>query len=257
VGRAGALDLETRARLSAASARVAAMASLGIGLGLLGAAYRQADELRFPGDPLPDALQMLMGTSWATAWWWAVAGSLLTLAAGLTAVRWDRPGWWVVAVGLLPVVAFPALSGHASGAEARLLAVGLDVAHVVAAGTWIGTLGVLLLVGRSWMDRLVPAFSPIALASALILAGTGATAGWRLVGSLAGYVESPYGRVLLLKVALFALVAALGAINWRRITPLLGSPDGDRTMARSASLEFLLGQAVLVVTAILVRMAPP
>lgn len=232
------------------------MASLGIGIGLLGAGYRQAAELRFPGDPIGDSIDMLLGTSWATAWWWAVGGSVLLLIGALVALRSDRLGWALAALALLPLALFPALSGHASGAEGRTLAVGLDLIHVAAAGTWIGTLGLIVLVGRSWLDRLVPAFSTIALGSVVALVVTGGIAGWRLVGSVSGYIETPYGRTLLLKVGLFVAVAALGAFNWRRLTPRLGSPDGDDALGRSASVEFLLGQVVLVVTAVLVRMAP-
>ena len=199
---------------------------------------------------------MLLGTSWATAWWWAIGGSVLLLVGAMLALRSDGPGWALAAVGLLPVVVFPSLIGHASGAEARWIAVGLDVVHVAAGGAWIGTLGLIVLVGRSWLDRIVPPFSAIALGSVVALVVTGGVAGWRLVGSLQGYVGTPYGRTLLLKVVLFLGVATIGALNWRRLRPRLGSPGGDVAMGRSASAEFVLGQVVLLVTAVLVRMAP-
>jgi putative copper export protein len=254
--RAAVLDAATRGRLADAAAAIAAVTAVGAGLGLLGVAWRQADELRFPGDPLTDAFSMLLGTQWAAAWWAAAGGCVVLLLGAMIARRIDTLGWALVAVGLVPLVVFPALTGHANGAEQRLIALGLDVVHVVAAGKWIGTLGVMVLIGRPWLDRLVPAFSPIAVGSVAALVVTGAAAGWREVGTLSGYWETGYGRILLLKLAIFAAVAVLGAINWRRLTPRLGSPDGDRAMGRSATFEFLLGQAVLLVTAILVRASP-
>ncbi len=256
VGRAAALDLQTRARIARAASRVTVVAAGGVLVGLLGVAYRQAAELRFPGDPIADAFSILLGTSWATSWWWAIAGGVLLAVGAAVAARADRAGWALAALGLLPLVVFPGLTGHANGAEARFVALGLDAVHVVAAGTWIGTLGLVVLIGRPWLDRLVPAFSPIAIGSVVALVVTGAAAGWREIGSISGYLETGYGRTLLLKVAIFGVVALLGAVNWRRLTPRLGSPDGDRAMGRSAGLEFLLGQAVLLVTAILVRLSP-
>jgi copper transport protein len=250
------LDTATRERLAHASARIAGVAAVGAGLGLLGVAWRQADELRFPGDPMSDAVSMLLGTAWATTWWTAAGGCLVLFAGAVVARRNDGMGWLLIAVGLMPLILFPGLTGHANGADPRLLALGLDAVHVGAAGTWIGTLGVIVLIGRPWLDRLVPAFSPVAIGSVVALVVTGAAAGWREIGSISGYWQTEYGRLLLLKLGIFGVVAVLGAVNWRRFTPRLGSPDGDRAMGRSATLEFLLGQVVLVVTAILVRTSP-
>jgi putative copper export protein len=218
--------------------------------------YRQVDELRFPGDPLGEALSMLLGTAWATYWWAAVGGATILLAGSVLAIRGTVHGWWLAAAGLLPLVVYPGLTGHANAADARYLALGLDTLHVVAAGSWIGALGVIVLVGRRSLERLVAAFSPMAMISVAILLATGALASWREIGSLSGYGATDYGRLLLLKVALFGIVAALGAINWRRLAPRLGTPHGDRAMVRSASLEFLIGQVVLLVTAVLVRTSP-
>lgn len=256
VARAAALDFQTKGRLSRAAARITAVVGVTSFLALIGAAYRQADELRFTGDPIGDGVTMLLGTAWATPWWWAIGGSGVVIFGALVAGRSDRLGWSLIVLGLVPLVVFPGLTGHANAADTRLLALGLDAAHVAAAGTWIGTLGAIVLIGRPWLDRLVPAFSPIALVSVAALVVTGAAAGWRQVGSIDAYVGTPYGRVLLVKFALFGLVALIGARNWRRLTPRLGSPGGDTAMARSASLEFAIGQLVLLATAVLVRMSP-
>ncbi len=72
----------------------------------------------------------------------------------------------------------------------------------------------------------VASFSPVALMSAGTLVSTGLFATWLHVGSLGGLFGSTYGRVLLLKAGLVDVVAALGAHNWKRVTPRLGSPEG-------------------------------
>lgn len=245
-----------RLKLSRRAGRVLLVAAIGVASGLGATLYRQVDELRFPGDPLSDGLSMLLGTSWATSWWMAAWGSVVLVVGSLLAVRGARLGWWLAAVGLLPLVVFPGLSGHANGADARYLALGLDALHVTAAGTWMGTLGVIMLAGRRSLAQLIPPFSRLAMACVGILLATGAFASWREIGTLRGYWETEYGRILLLKLAVFSVVALIGALNWRRIAPRLATGDGDRAMVRSGTLEFLIGQAVLLVTAVLVRTSP-
>jgi copper transport protein len=89
-----------------------------------------------------------------------------------------------------------------------------------------------------------------------VLVVSGAWAGWRELDSVAALWETGYGRLLALKVGLVAGVLVLGAINWKRLSPRLGSEAGNRAMQRSATIEFLLANVVLIVTAILVRTSP-
>lgn len=225
-------------------------------VGLVGLFWRQADELRFPGDPLPGAVDMLLGTSWATSWWWALGGASVFLLGCLLASRGRSSGWTLAALGLLPLVVFPGLTGHANGADQRILALAADAVHVTAAGVWIGSLGVILLVGRRSLQPLIEAFSPVAMVSVALLVASGAMASLRLTDAVSDYWTTEYGRILSLKVGLFLVVAAIGAWNWRRGRPKLGSPEGEGVVVRSASLEFVLAQVVLVVTAVLVRTSP-
>ena len=77
------------------------------------------------------------------------------------------------------------------------------------------------------------------------------------VPNLAALFGSTYGRTLLLKLTLVAGVLGLGFVNWRKLTPRLGSAEGAGGLRSAASVELLVVQAVLVVTALLVRTAPP
>ena len=93
--------------------------------------------------------------------------------------------------------------------------------------------------------------------------------GWHLLGAGAYFaymqhpfetpsdlLTTPYGRTLSLKLLLVGGVLALGAMNARVWTPRLDTDHGARALRRTAGVELLLGQLVLLVTAILVRTSP-
>jgi copper transport protein len=140
---------------------------------------------------------------------------------------------------------------------------------VIGAGAWIGSLLVLVLAGvpaalalsagerGSAVALLVNRFSPVALGAATVLVASGAVSAWAHLGSVAALLGTPYGRTLVVKLALVALVAALGAFHWRRARPALGTEDGARRLRRSAAAELAIAALVLLVTAILVATPPP
>ena len=105
--------------------------------------------------------------------------------------------------------------------------------------------------------RLVSAFSPTALMFAGLAALTGVFAAWLHVGFTSALWTSDYGRLLLIKLAILAVVAAIGAYNWRRVKPALGDAAGTKRMQRSATMELGVGVLVVIVTAILVATPPP
>ncbi|MDH5759844.1 MAG: CopD family protein, partial [Gemmatimonadota bacterium] len=82
---------------------------------------------------------------------------------------------------------------------------------------------------------------------------TGGFASWVQLGGIEAVFGTPYGRLLVLKLAVVGVVLALGGWNYKKLTPRLGEESGRGAMRRSASLEFLVANVVLVVTAILVR----
>jgi putative copper resistance protein D len=89
-----------------------------------------------------------------------------------------------------------------------------------------------------------------------VLLGTGAGASLALVATPSDLLTTPYGRTLSLKLLLVGGVLALGAMNARVWTPRLDTDPGARALRRTAGVELLLGQLVLIVTAILVRTSP-
>src|SRR5262249_44725598 len=132
--------------------------------------------------------------------------------------------------------------------------------HELAAGLWIGTLFVLIAVGVAPVLRapfaserrgalaagMVNRFSPLALTSATLLAAFGLITAWRHLKKLDALWTTPYGDTLIAKLCVVAGVVGLGAWNWRRQKPRVGSEAGAVTLRRSATAELALATLVLV-----------
>ncbi|MGZ8377293.1 MAG: copper resistance CopC/CopD family protein [Gemmatirosa sp.] len=208
---------------------------------------------------------MVGGTTWGTAWLLLVAAAAVALVGALLARRGSSAGWAVAALGAALAAVATALSGHAAGVpDLAALAVAVDATHVLGAGGWLGTLLLVVLVGVPVALRqpiatrggtaatLVRAFSPLALACAGLVAVTGGISAWLHLGGLDALWGTAYGRTLLVKLALLAPVAALGAYHWRRVRPTLGDEGGARRLRRTSTIELAIGAAVLATTAVLV-----
>lgn len=222
------------------------------------------------------AVPLVLGrTTWGQGWILqaiALVGALLLAPRGL---RSSGMAAMALGVALLALAASPALSGHAVGApRLTMLAVALDTAHVVAAGTWLGTLtalaGVALPIacaGAPIVERpgalavaVLARFSPVALGSATILAATGAFAAWLHLDTLAALWNTDYGRMLIRKLVILAGVGVAGAYNWKVNTPRIaagGTPGDLRALRRSVMVELLLAAALVAVTAVLVATPLP
>ncbi len=235
----------------------------------------QVREFLLPSGWLATAGALLGGTVWARGWMVQMTAMLLFMAARSA----DDParrlrsrsgvtmgGVWLGVVGMAIA---PAITGHAiASQEHPVLAVVADTLHVVAAGTWLGTLAVIVLVGvptaatdrTRWGDRvayMVRALSPIALTSAAVIVCTGVVASCMHLDRVSSLWTSPYGRLLAIKVALFGLVVVVGAYNWRGVAPRLRDARGVEVLIRSAALELVLATGVLTITAVLVATAMP
>ena len=127
-------------------------------------------------------------------------------------------------------VAARAITGHLSDS----LLGGVAVAgHALAAGLWCGTLAALAITvgARGQWARVLPAFSRLALwCTAAVLAG-GVTAALVTVGSVQDLYTTGYGRILLAKVA---VTAVLLTVAWRNRTGWLPAARGHRISARGS-----------------------
>jgi len=236
---------------------------------------------RDPFVPLSEDLSFLVfETFWGTVW--MVQGALLVaLAAGFALVarrgagdtgipariEWGSPEppvplprrWRALVLGVVGVVATLALSSHAmSVPSSRALAVALDGAHTLAAGAWIGSLALILSVGRGpTFAAQLRAFSPVAMVSVGVLVFAGFLLATQHVMAWENLWGSPYGRVLLLKVGVAGGVMAMGAWNWRKGLPTLDTPSGAAATRRRAWLEVAAATLVLAITAWLTGMSMP
>lgn len=213
---------------------------------------------------------MLSDTSWGRAW---LLQALLFAVLGM-AIAWARPGrdrraLFIAVPASALLAAIPGLSGHAAGASGLgRVAIVNDAIHVAAVGAWLGTLGVLILVAVPLIRRLEPAaastaadavntFSPLALLAAAVVAVTGVINAWMHMTAPVQLWSTPYGRTLLLKLALVGAVLAMGFINWRVVRPRLRDAPDLRRLRLTAGAELLLALLVLTVTAILTGLPRP
>lgn len=147
-----------------------------------------------------------------------------------------------------------AWTGHAGASEMALHRVS-DVAHVLAAATWIGALAVFVTSAFSREGADIAALARFArtgsvVVAVLILTGllnTLAIAGWPMM------FEARWFSILAVKLALFAAMLALAAGNRWRIVPALerGEPDATARLRRSLVLEFAAGISVVGAVALL------
>lgn len=125
-----------------------------------------------------------------------------------------------------------ALSEHASTGIQPGIAMPADILHLLAVATWLGGLTALLValykvpgIERAAVQR----FSKVAFVSVVVLAVTGVYQSWRQLGSWSALTGTDYGRLLLLKVGLVAVLVGVAYVS-RRWTGRLpdGPPEAER-----------------------------
>jgi putative copper export protein len=185
----------------------------------------------------------------------------LLLLCGFALARSARAGWMLAALAGVVL----ALRNVTTGRWFSLV----NPLHEVAASLWLGTLFVLLVAGLPAVLRgareqrgalvamLVTRFSPLALGAAGLLVVTGVTTALRHLKPFSSLWSTPYGWALCVKLCCVLMVVALGAWNWRRMTPRLGSEEGALGLRRSARAELIAGALVLLVTGVLVSLPSP
>ncbi|MGH2651819.1 MAG: copper resistance D family protein, partial [Actinomycetota bacterium] len=151
--------------------------------------------------------------------WSRLARVLLEAVGVLVAWRWPRRAA-PFAVGALVALAS---AGHAAAIQPRAWGVAVEAIHLLSAGLWAGGVMALALqhppegwrsgAGRTLLDR----FTPPALASFAVTAGTGTIRGFQEVGGLAALFGFSYGLVLVAKVIVVLVMVQLSVLVWRRI----------------------------------------
>ena len=172
-------------------------------------------------------------------------------------------GFWLAGIGVFAGT----LRALFFGQWTRLV----NPAHMVAGGLWIGTLFVMVAAGFSAVlsaespgerrgaavAAMVHAFSPLALGSAGALAFLGVVTAKLHLTPFSSLWTTPYGYALIAKLCVVGAVLALGAWNWRRQRPRLGTESGALALRRTATSELAVAGIVLVITSILVSLPAP
>jgi putative copper export protein/mono/diheme cytochrome c family protein len=208
---------------------------------------------------------------------WLVRLGLGGLLAGIC--LWSPAPWQTDARRMIAVVLAAVLVGmlawasHAVGTEGVEGAVHFtaDVLHLIAAAAWVGTLLPLaLLLRAAWKAHepvslevaqiAVLRFSAVGVVAVATIFATGLVNTWFLAGSIPALFGTEYGRLLLVKIALFLAMVALAGVNRSWLRPRLfvqgKSSDALWQIGRNAALEAGLGWIILGVVAALGTLPP-
>ena len=154
--------------------------------------------------------------------------------------RWVLPFNAVLGLALVLTVS---LAGHASTGADPTWGLVLDVLHLSAASVWTGGLALLAVVlirpdaSRGQTDdpgRITRAVSAYALAAVVVVVVTGTLQSMRQVGSVYAFVNTTYGRTLLVKIAIVVVLIALGALSRRLVHRGWGLRRSSRAAISSA-----------------------
>ncbi len=215
---------------------------------------------------------VLSETGFGNAW---LARLVLFL---LLVLVWARPtthsSSWLTPTRValaLSIVGALAWSGHAhagSGLQ-RNSHLAVDVLHLIAAAAWLGGLLPLAFVlqhsctgALSFKTAHLVAlrFSSLGVFSVAMLIVSGIINTIMIIDEPRALIESMYGRILLVKVALFLILLSVAAFNRQRLTPQLANsteaPPAARTLSRNCLIEAVLGGIILALVGALGILSP-
>jgi copper transport protein len=200
---------------------------------------------------------------------WGAALVVRVLAATtlllLAVIAWRNSATLAIGPAIVLLAAFSATT-HAMAhttVAARLIDGAIDLVHLIAASAWIGGVFVLALSlvsppprdapqRRELARSLFAGFTPIAIVSVAAIVASGTYASIVHVGDVANLTGSTYGRVLLAKIAVVALLLALG---WRHLRMGQGTAKG--VGLATLGYEAVAGVIVILLTAFLIGQMPP
>jgi len=203
----------------------------------------------------------------------AGAGRLAVVVYALVALGLWRRRPRIAAVMAVLALGGVAASGHAAAASPRLLTILNDWVHLLAGAVWLGGIALIVLVWapalRSHGSELraavarhvLPAFGRVALPAFVAVSATGVVSLVVQLGEIAALWQTAYGRVLLVKIALVALIALASWRHALRLRPRMLQAPGDvgveRRLWRLLRVERLLGLGVVAAVALLATFPLP
>lgn len=219
---------------------------------------------------------ILTGTAVGMAWLTRVA----VLAACLViAIAWRQQRARLrIGLALLGAIALATLAWAGHGAMDDGLRgtfhLAADIAHLLAAGMWVGALVAFVLLSSAkradtpnavqTLSRAASGFTPIGTIIVALLVATGIINYLYVVGpTLDALFTTPYGLLLLAKLMLFALMLGLAARHRYRLSPQLAAALQDanyavavKALRNSLWTEACLAALVLALVAWLGMLSP-
>jgi putative copper resistance protein D len=178
-----------------------------------------------------------------------------------------------MSLGLTAALAWTGHAGSTAGATG-ILHLTADTLHLLAAAIWIGGLVSLVLLlsvsrndqtdaGVSFARDATERFSTMGVAIVVVVLATGVINAWILVGSWQALIVTDYGRLLMLKVALFCVMLLTAAVNRFWLTPRLALPSGSepqfkvlRRLAGNSMIEIILASMIFAIVGMLGTLHP-
>jgi putative copper resistance protein D len=196
---------------------------------------------------------VLMETAFGRLWLARLLAGAVLLGLLLARNRSDV----LVCIVSAVLLASLAGTGHTQEQEglARIVHIGADAVHLLAASAWLGGLPPLALLlarddgaaqGREETLTILSRFSAMGIAAVAALVASGLVNSWFLLGPVANLWSTPYGRLLSLKLCLFAGMVGLAALNRFRLMPKLAQREQVMSQLRHHLLaEHALGVLIL------------
>ena len=165
----------------------------------------------------------------------------------------------LVLLALVGFVTWP-LGGHPAASPVPPISVVADTIHLVSMAVWLGGLLMLVLFLLRWandteLGAILPIWSRWATLAVAGLVLAGVVQGLLEVGSLTALVSTTYGRLLLVKVGLVAVVLLVAAYSRHLVYKGLAAQRPGR-LRRAVWGELAITALVLAVTSTLVQTTP-
>ena len=249
----------------------AALVASVAGIGLQAATVRGSVLSKaFDGDALTSVLDSPYGRAWGARALLLLLAVPLLVAVGRWGAGVVRAPWFVVssAAVVVGVLRTMGLVSHATEGDMGVVGSVADLVHLLGVVTWLGGLVVLVAVvlprrSASELARVVPAFSRLAFGSIIAIVAGGTVMAWDLAGSFGALGSTEWGRLLLTKVVLFAVVLVAAQLSKRWVLDRLGlavALRGHLTLVRpfvlTVAAETVLAASTLGVASLLVTTSP-
>ena len=221
------------------------------------------------------AFGMILGeTYFGTAWISRMMALVISLIGVLRFRKEPAQGCIIISMGGAIALGSLAWGGHGAMDEGvrGFLHFTADILHLLAAGAWVGALASFLILSKqssnekhfAVLAKTSVGFATVGTVIVATLVVTGVINFYLIAGTNLGLLFlSTYGILLLLKLALFAGMLMMAALNRYRLAPRIEAAvlSGNTHAAcvalkRSLNIEFLLAVVILFLVAVFGLLSP-